>query len=172
MTAREVIDDVRAGGDVGRHAWLYGESDEACEAFREEVVALLWREHDARDLLLVRALVTVETALALEYDGCSGTLQALAFLLYRLGAEYDVLAIWGAKTANFDAGCMLDARLLTMGRDRGTMLAFVDADATIGLRHPGLREALVAAYRDGTYDNDDDFRASVAGYFNTYFGVD
>jgi hypothetical protein len=170
MTPREFIDDVRAGGDVARHASLYADSDESCDAFREEVAALLWREHDARDLPLVRALVAVETAQALEYDGCTGTLQALAYLLYRLGAEYDVVAIWAAKTANFDAGCMLDARLLTMGRDRATMLAFVDADPGLALRHPGLREALVAAYADATYDSDDDFRASVTGYFDQYFG--
>ncbi len=179
MSAREFLDAVRAAGDVdatlAEWSSSYAEYDEAADAFREEVTALLWREHGAADLPVVRALVAVETAQALEYDGCTGTLQALAFLLYRLGDAGDVFALYAAKTANSDTRCMLDGRLLTMGRARAAMLAFVDArlaaEPLLGARHPGLREELVAAYADATYDSDDDFRASVTGYFDTYFGV-
>jgi hypothetical protein len=67
-----------------------------------------------RELAAVRALLEAETGRErrAQGDGDTELMKLCCVQLFNAGEVGDALAIWGAKTASFDAACSIDVQLL------------------------------------------------------------
>jgi len=66
------------------------------------------------DLTAIRSLLTAETSRerAAQGDGDTLLMKLCCFQLFNSGELADVLLIWRAKSASFDAACSIDIQLL------------------------------------------------------------
>jgi hypothetical protein len=131
-----------------------------------EVIAALLRAPDRKDLAQIRALTRQAITANREDDdiGCGDELYALCFLLYQVGEPEDVALVYEAKYLNMDTGVMIDQDLLTMGRDKDTMLAAVAALPPAVARKNMVRD-LTAAFERSKFDTPADLVKSLRTYF-------
>ena len=132
------------------------------------VVERLLRVSDRRDLDEIRAL-TRDAIAAIQADedrGCGDELYALCFLLYLVGDPADVALVYAAKYLNMDTGCMIAGGLLTMGRDRETMMRAIDA-LPLATR-PHLARDLALAFDAPLHASE----AARAQTLRSYFGIE
>jgi hypothetical protein len=136
------------------------------EVPRWETIEPLLRAADRNDLAQIRALVRQAIAANRDDDdiGCGDELYALCFLLYLVGDPDDALLVHEAKYLNMDTGVMIDRDLLTMRRDRDTMLRAIAA-LPAGVAPPLLVRDLTAAFDDPKFESPALFEASLRGYF-------
>ncbi|MCC6644427.1 MAG: hypothetical protein IT374_02510 [Polyangiaceae bacterium] len=137
------------------------------ETTRWSTIARWLRAPRTEDLDEIRGLTraTIAARRASPEDGCGDDLYALCFLLYLVGEPEDVVLIDDAKHLNMDTGCMIDRFLLTMRRDRRTMLGAVAAVAADADR-PWLERDVTAAF-DAPHDGDPaTFERALYAYFD------
>lgn len=127
----------------------------------------LLRAPNRDDLVEIRALTRQAIAANRRDDdiGCGDELYALCFLLYLVGDPEDVALVYEAKYLNMDTGSVIDAHLLTMRRDRATMLAAL-ASLPPGVQRPHLESDLVDAFDRPIFDDSAAFERGLRQYFN------
>jgi len=135
---------------------------------RWDVIAPLLRASDRNDLAQIRALTRQAITANREDDdiGCGDELYALCFLLYLVGEPEDVALVYEAKYLNMDTGVTINQDLLTMRRDRETMLAAI-AGLPKAAARPNMARDLVAAFDRPTFDTPAALEQSLRGYFKT-----
>ncbi|MFF3317004.1 hypothetical protein ACFYV5_16030 [Streptomyces sp. NPDC003035] len=120
---------------------------------------------DARGLAEVRELLAEQTRLerGAQGDGYTPLMKLCCVQLFLAGALDDVLLIWRAKTASFDADCSIDIQLLCgagLQRTKTYLASYGSEEAESALRRlrfceeaedfvdfsPEQRSALYAAY--------------------------
>ena len=111
-----------------------------------EVVRML-HEPSRSDLERIRELTRAEIAANRADDeiGCGNALYGLCVLLYLVGDPEDVALVHEAKFLNMDTGCMIDSFLLTMQRDRDTMMKMA---VELSNDRPRIVEAIAGAFTE------------------------
>ncbi|RYE93918.1 MAG: hypothetical protein EOO75_03290 [Myxococcales bacterium] len=145
----------------------------AGRATADDLAVLRWMEpavpaRRPRDTALapvLRRLLRLEIDERRDLGGCGPTLEALCLRLHLEGHLDDVFLLYEAKFASFDAGCMIEGDLLTMGLPRSTVMPFV-AGRLAALpdgqrRHPHLLAVLTAAFEHPTHASPAELRQSV-----------
>jgi hypothetical protein len=132
----------------------------ADERWRE--VERMLRAPDPADLESMRALIRVEIANNRADDdiGCGDTLYGLCTLLSLLGSAEDVALVHEAKFLNMDTGAMIELDLLTMHRDRDTMMQVISA---LPGAAANLARDVAAAFKDPRSPKE--IEAAMRGYF-------
>lgn len=97
--------------------------------------------------------------------GCGDELHALCFLLYLVGDAEDVLLIHRARRLNMDTGATIERDLLTMRRDRATMMGV--AEAAPEQRRRRLAREIGAAFDAPDHASPEELEEGL----RTYFGV-
>lgn len=78
----------------------------------DEIIARFGLHPTADQLPEIRDILAAETAKERAFEGDTLLLKACCVLLFNSGDSTDILRIWAAKRASFDAMCSLDVQLL------------------------------------------------------------
>jgi hypothetical protein len=116
----------------------------------------------------VRALLETRTRLERrsQGDGDTELMKLCCVQLFNVGTLDDVLLIWNAKTASFDADCSIDVQLLC-GR------GLAETKAYLSSRDPSGAQAALRRLLDSEDHGDfDDFSvAKRSAWYDTYYAA-
>lgn len=122
----------------------------------------------AAELHDVRALLETRTRLERrsQGDGDTELMKLCCVQLFNVGTLDDVLRIWGAKTASFDADCSIDIRLLC-GR------GLVETKAYLSSRDSSAAQAALRRLLDseGRGDLDDFSVGEFSAWYDAYYAA-